>query len=133
MTAQNGAISLKAAGLVAADTNHTAVMTRASAFAIRFAWTACETASTDELYVVVVEANTAAATSTYTRIGTLFVGGHTNVIGGAGTTAATGEYMQAFYNPYGYQVRISTYVNGTIATGINFSADLFPIQTLQYP
>lgn len=132
MTAQLGAISLKAAGLVAADTNHTAVTPNTAAFAVRFAWTACEIASNDELYVVVVEANTAAATTTWTRLGTLFVGGATEVTGGSGDTATSGEYTQGFYNPYGYQVRISTYVNGTIATGINFSADLFPIETLQY-
>lgn len=133
MTAQNGAVSLKAAGLVAADTNHTGVMVRSAAFAIRFAWTAAEIASNDELYIVKVEANTASATSTWTEIGTLFVGGATEVIGGVADTSTSGEVTQAFYNRYGYQVRISTYVNGAIATGINFSADLFPLQTLQYP
>lgn len=132
MTAQNGAISLKAAGLVAADTNHTGVMVRTAEFAVRMAWTACEIASNDEFYLVQVEANTAAATSTWTKIGVLFAGGAAAVIGGATATTATGEVTQGFRNPYGYQVRISTYVNGAIATGINYSADLFPIEALSY-
>jgi hypothetical protein len=125
-----GGTELKAAGLVAADTNHTAVEVGTCAFAVRMAWTACEVASSDELYHVIVEANTEAATSTWTKIGHLACLGAAAVTGGVTATAATGEIKAAFYNPYDYQIRLATYVNGTIATGINFSAKMFPVENL---
>lgn len=125
-----GGIELKAAGLVAADTNHTAVEVGTCAFAVRLAWTACEVASNDELYHILVEANTEAATTTWTRIGHLACLGASQVTGGVTATAATGEIVAGFYNPNNYQIRLSTYVNGTIATGINFSAKMFPIENL---
>jgi hypothetical protein len=127
-----GATVLKAAGLVAADTNHSAVLVGHGPFAIRAAWTANEIASNDELYIVVVEANTLAATTTWTQIGVLLVTGATEVIGGVADGAATGAVKQGFINPYDYQIRLATYVNGALASGFNYSADLFPIENLAY-
>lgn len=132
MTAQLGAQTMKAAALVAADADHTAIEVGTASFAIRMPWTACEIASNDELYVVKLKANTRAADTTWVEIGTIFVGGATEVTGGSGDTAATGEVWAGFRNPYDYQVRASTYVNGTIATGINFGLELYPIEALGY-
>lgn len=132
MADQIGGTELKAAGLVAADTNHTAIDFGAGVFAIRFAWTAAEVASGDEFYMVKVQANTRAATTTWTEIGTIFVGGDSTTQGGLTDIAASGEVTQGFTNPYGHQIRLATYVNGAIATGLNFSAKAFPIQVLGY-
>jgi hypothetical protein len=127
-----GGIALKAAGLVAADTNHDAVRVGHGPFCIRAAWTAAEIASNTELYIVVVEANTLAATDTWTQIGVLLVAGATEVIGGIADAAASGAVKGGFVNPYDNQIRLRTYVNGDIATGFNFSADAFPIENLAY-
>lgn len=48
----NGGIELKAAGLVAADANHSAVLAGHGSFCVYLAWTAAEIASNDELYIV---------------------------------------------------------------------------------
>lgn len=128
----NGAIELKAAGLVAADTAHSAVLVGRGPFAVRLAWTAAEIATGDEFYSVVVEANTLDVPGTWIQIGVLLVAGASAVIGGAAATAATGAVKQGFINPNDYQIRLRTWVNGTIATGINYSADLYPIENLAY-
>lgn len=127
-----GGLTLKAAGLIAADNNASGVLLGHADFAAYLAWTAAEIASNDELYVVVLEANTRADTSTWTQIGVLGVFGATEVIGGITDTANSGAVKQAFHNPYDYQLRVSTYVNGTIATGFNFSVKAFPLEALSH-
>lgn len=127
-----GGTELKAAGLIAADTGHTAIAMGHSVFAVQMDWTACEIATGDEFYMVTVEANTESATSTWTNIGVLAVLGATAVVGGEGDAPATGSARGAFFNPYNHQVRLKTWVNGTIATGINFSAKAYPIESLSY-
>lgn len=128
----NGAISLKAAGLIAADTAHTEVEVGHGPFCVRAEWTANEIASNDELYIVVVEANTLAAPTTWTQIGVLLVTGATEVIGGIADGAAAGSVKQGFNNPYDDKIRLKTFVNGSLATGFNFFADLYPIENLAY-
>lgn len=127
-----GAIALKAAGLVAASAAGTALRVGHGAFDAYLAWTACETDTGNELYVVTLEANSLAATGTWTQIGVLFVGGHNSANGGLGTTAATGAVKQGFINPYDYQIRHHTYVAGTVATGFNFNIDIHPLENLKY-
>lgn len=121
-----GGIELKAAGLIAASANQTAVEVGKCAFTIRLAWTAAEIASNDELYLIFVEANTEAATTTWTRLGIVAALGATEVLATSGDSAATGEIIASFRNPYDYQIRLATYVSGAIATGLNYSAKLFP-------
>jgi hypothetical protein len=127
-----GGTELKAAGLIAADTAHTAISMGHSVFTVQMDWTACEIVSNDELYIVTVEANTEAATTTWTNIGYLAVLGALEVNAGEGDAPATGSLRGAFFNPYNHQVRLKTWVNGTIATGINFSAKAYPIESLSY-
>jgi hypothetical protein len=127
-----GAIPLKAAGLIAATTAHLEVVQGHGPFCVRAALTACEIASNDEFYKVVVEANTLAAPTTWTEIGVLGVFGATEVMATSGDSSATAAVKAGFMNPYDYEVRLKTYVSGTIATGINFAADLFPIENLAY-
>lgn len=127
-----GGTELKAAGLIAADTSHSAVLAGHGPLAVYLAWTAAEIVSNDELYIVTIEANTLAATSTWEQIGVVVVAGATEVMGGIADSAAAGAVKQGFINPRDYQIRLRTYVNGTIATGFNFSAALFPVENLAY-
>lgn len=129
-----GGISLKAAGLVAADTAHTGVLIGRAQFLVQMDWTACEIATGDELYIITVEAEDSAGV--YTRIGVLNILGAAAVVGGEGDAPATGSVRGSFANPYykagGSNVRLHTWVNGTIATGLNYSASLFPIENAKY-
>lgn len=126
----SGGVSLKAAGLIAADTDHTAAFLGRGWSAIRIAWTAAEVASTDELYNVVFQADTKAAEGTYIdlQVGVAF--GDSVALGGAVDTAATGEMWLAIFNPYDNNVRARTFVAGTIATGFNCTIDAYPMPHL---
>lgn len=124
-----GGVTLKSAGLVAADTSETAVEIGKGIYRIVLTTTAVEIASDDELYVVELEANTRNATSTYYTIGTLAVLGALEVTGRDTDTADADSYEIIVDNPYDYQVRVRTYVNGTVATGCNFSVVAYPLLT----
>ena len=128
-----GGISLKDAGLIAADTAHTEVVVGRSQFVVQMDWTAAEIASNDEFYLVTVEAEDSAGT--WTRIGILNLLAALEVNGGEGDAPATGSVRGSFANPFykpGSKVRLKTWVNGTIATGINFSAKLYPLENAKY-
>jgi hypothetical protein len=125
----SGGVALKAAALIAADTASTAVFLGRGWFALRIVWTACEIVSNDELYNLVFQANTAAVTGTYYDLGNICFGA-TEVTGGMDDTPATGEIWITLFNPYDNQVRVNTFVNGTIATGMNFSVDAYPLPHL---
>jgi hypothetical protein len=121
-----GGIALKAAGLIAADTASAGVYLGRGTYLIRVVWTACEVASGDELYNITIEGNTSGATSTWKKLGgQLFLGANA-VNGGDGDAPATGDEVFTVYNPGDYQVRVNTFVNGTIATGCNFSVTAYP-------
>lgn len=129
-----GGIAMKAAGLVAADTAHTELAVGHSQFMIQMDWTACEIATGDELYNIAVEAED--ASGTWTRIGVLNVLGASAMVGDEGDAPATGSVRGIFANPYykstSSKVRLKTWVKGTIATGINYSASLFPLENAKY-
>lgn len=125
-----GGTALKAAGLIAATTAHTGIDMGHGWVCIQLAWTAAEIASNDELYIIKVEANTKAATTTWTEIGHLATLGATEVTASTGDATATGTIRAAFFNSKDYQIRLKTWASGTIATGINFSADAHPIHSL---
>lgn len=122
-----GGVTLKSAGLVAADTSETAVEIGKGKYRIVLTWTACEVASNDELYNVVLEANTRNATSTYYKVAPLGAYGALEVTGDEADTPSTGTMEVIADNPLDYQMRVRTYVNGTIATGINFSVTAYPL------
>lgn len=118
-------IVLKAAGLVAADTAETGVFVGKGWMLIELIWTACEAASNDEFYNVQFQFNTQAAASTWLDdISIPF--GDTLLLGGAAETAATGTMYFGLHNPYDHQVRVNTWVTGTIATGFNFAVTAYP-------
>lgn len=127
----SGGVSLKAAGLIAADTASTGAFLGRGWHLARIAWTACEIATGDELYNVQFQADTKAAEGTYgTDLVNVSFGGSAVPLGGAAATAATGEQWVGFFNPNDNQVRVNTWVNGTIATGFNFTVDAYPINVI---
>ena len=124
-----GGVPLRAAGLIAASAAETGVQIRSTQFTVYAAWTACEIDTGNEIYMVTVEGQNAAGT--WVNLGVLMVLGATAAIG-EGDAPATGSVKASFNNPYGGLVRIHTWVKGTIATGLNFSASAFPIANLAY-
>ncbi len=125
-----GGVALKAAGLIATTTAHTGVLLDNGPFAVQIDWTACEVATGDELYIIAVEANTVAAPTVWTQIGIMYVLGGTAKVASMGDATATGSARAAFHNSKGYQVRLKTWVSGTVATGINYAAKAYPIKDL---
>lgn len=119
-----GAVTLKAAGLVAETTNETAVYVGKGKMRIVTNITAIEVASNNELYIAVIEANDRSASTTWREIGTLFARGAKEVTGRTDDDSIDEEEI-IIDNPYDYQVRVTTYVVGSIATGINFTAKAY--------
>jgi len=126
---KKGAVDLKTAGLITEETNETAVYVGKGKFRIVTAITAIEVASNNELYISVIEANTRGATSTYYEIGTLFARGAKEVTDRAADDAADEEEI-IIDNPYDYQVRVTTYVVGSISTGINYTVKAYRLLDL---
>jgi hypothetical protein len=122
-----GGVALKAAGLVAADDQSTAVIVGKGKFKLVVVISAIEIASNDEYYIIDLEANTAAATSTWFTLATLFAGGATEKVNKP--DGVVGTYVTLVENPYDYQVRVATNVMGTIAAGINFTVDIYPVES----
>lgn len=124
-----GGTALKAAGLVAASTQETAVFLGKGKFRIVTAITAIEIASNDEHYTIDLEADKSSAAGTYFTLATLFAGGATEVMGKP--DAVVGRYVTIVENPYDYNVRVTTSVIGSIAGGggINFTVTAYPIES----
>lgn len=121
-----GGVELKAAGLVAASAQGSGVTLGKGRYLIECTTTAVEIDTNDEVYSVNLEANTAAATSTWYNIGTVALFGATEITGQKDSGAAETTYM-IVENPYDNQVRYSIGVAGTIATGINIAIKAYPI------
>jgi hypothetical protein len=122
-----GGTTLKAAALVATDTASTAVYLGKGKFRVVTTWTACEIDNNDELYHVTLEANTRAVTGTWYEIACLAVLGDSVATGRGTDEASTGSKQIIVDNPYDYQVRVNTLVNGTVSTGCNFSVIAYPL------
>lgn len=121
------ALSLKDAGLVATTTTEATIVDLGSGLVDGYLVldvTACEVASTDEIYLVCLEgSNVAAMTSGSVCLASIEMG---NATAPADADTGTGRFVVPFRNEqngtiYRY-VRIYTEVAGTIATGINFLA-----------
>ena len=126
-----GGITLKAAGLVAADTSETGVFLGRGFFLIRIVNSAVEIASNDEIYNMAIEASTTSGGSTWKKIGNyLFSCLEAN--GGEGDSSEAEDVAFGIFNPYAGEVRVSTYVAGTIATGINSIVTAFPVTVVPH-
>ncbi len=123
-----GGVTLKAAGLIAADTNSTAVFLGKGKFRVVTTWTACEVGDGDELYHICLDADTLAAAATYYEIATIAVLGAATPTGrDAADTDGDGSKEIIVDNPYDSNVRVRTCVNGTVSTGCNFSVIAYPL------
>ena len=120
-------LSLKDAGLVATTTTETTIIDLGAGNVDGFLIldvSAVEVASTDEIYLIVLEgSNVAAMTSGSVSLANIEMG---NATAPADADTAVGRFAVPFRNEqngstYRY-VRIYTEVAGTIATGINFAA-----------
>lgn len=123
-TGKLGAVALKATGLVATTTAETAVEVGKGKMRIESTISAIEVASNNELYIAVLEANTRSATSTWYEIATLFARGAQEVTGRSADDSADAEEVIAD-NPYDYQVRVKTYVVGSVGTGVNYTVNAY--------
>lgn len=121
------ALSLKDAGLVASTTTEATIRDLGAGLVDGYLVldvSACEVASTDEIYLVCLEgSNVAAMTSGSVTLAQIEMG---NATAPADADTSTGRFVVPFRNEqngttYRY-VRIYTEVAGTIATGINFAA-----------
>lgn len=121
------ALSLKDAGLVASTTTESTILDLGAGLVDGYLVldvTACEVASTDEIYLVCLEgSNVAAMTSGSVTLAQIELG---NATAPADADTGVGRFVVPFRNEqngttYRY-VRIYTEVAGTIATGINFLA-----------
>ncbi len=123
----DAALSLKAAGLIAASTDGT-ILDLGDGLVDGFLvidLTACEIASGDERYTVSLEGSDVAAMSSGSVCLAKKVFGNL-VVPMDAALSASGRYVVPFRNEEGGEtfryVRLSTLVAGTIATGINFAA-----------
>lgn len=123
----DNAMSLKAAGLVAATTTESTILDLGAGLVDAYLVldvSAVEVATGDEKYTVHIEgSNVAAMTSGSVTLANIPLG---NLTAPADAATGTGRFAVPFRNEqngttYRY-VRIYTLVAGTIATGINFSA-----------
>ena len=126
-----GAIVLKAAGALTASTAGTAVTLDRTQFDVDINWSAIDISSTDELYLVTIEANTQAAPTVWTVIAHAMCIGATAKVASSGDATATGQMRLGVDNPYDYQVRIHTWISGTTPS-INFTANAYPIKNISY-
>jgi len=122
-----GGVTLKAAGAITTDTTSTAVEIGKGKFRVVTTWSTCTVAANDELYHVVLEANTRSATSTWYELQTLAVLGAYEANGRQSDNASTGSVETIVDNPLDYQVQVRTYVNGTEAGGCNFAVVAYPL------
>lgn len=121
-----GGTALKASGAVTASTQETAVEIGKGKFKIVTTVTAVDVASTDEGYVINLEASTRATPATWFTLATLLAGGATAVWKMPGIIIGT--YVTIVENPYDYYVRVTT---TCLASGssITFSVDAYPVET----
>ena len=123
----DNALSVKAAGLLAASTDGT-ILNLGTGLVDGYLvidLTACEIASGDERYTVSIEAsNVAAMTSGSVNLASKVFGNL--VVPMDAALSASGRYVIPFRNEEGgtvfQYIRLSTLIAGTVATGINFSA-----------
>lgn len=127
-----GGIELKAAALVAADTAETGVYLGKGLYMIRVVVSTIEIVDNDELYNITLESNTVAAASTWKKLPGQILLGALEINGGDGDSGATHDFVFAVYNPADDQVRVNTLVDGTIATGCNFSVTAYPVNQFAY-
>jgi hypothetical protein len=87
--------------------------------------TAMTLAGANDFYLMVLEANTRDATSTYYEIGTLFAGGAKELTGRSANDSV-GKLEIIVDNPYDNQVRVVTYIVAS-AGSVTASVKAYPL------
>jgi len=123
-------LALKAAGLIAADTLSTAVFVGKGAYWCEIIWTACEIGTGDESYFIELQQDDAASGASAGSYQTTppLAFGNSSLIGGAAATASTGRFVFGHIQQQDNLVRVATWVTGTIAAGMNFAVNLYPME-----
>lgn len=121
-----GGVTLKSSGAVTTDTTETAVEVGKGKYRIVIAITAIDVDTSDDMYNIVLEANTRNATSTWYRLTPKQCFGHSTATGDDSSDGAD-EYEIIVDNIYDYQVRVKTFVVGTVTTGITFSVTAYRV------
>lgn len=124
---KNDGTTLKSSGAVTVSgTAETAVEVGKGDFTVEIDVTAITQGTGSDHALIVVEANTAAATTTWAEIGNLSLGD----AGGTGRAVAIGvdTYTIGVKNQGDYQVRIKTYLVGSTSS-VTFSAVAYPNAT----
>ena len=124
-----GGITLHAAGAIVATTADTAVFVDKCSFMCETDWSACDVTSSDEFYLLTIEANTLAAPTTWNVIAQplcLSVGAHN---ASAGDATGTGQMRIGVDNPYNNQIRTKIWIVGTTPS-INFVTKIYPLKDL---
>ena len=90
--------------------------------------TVIEVASNDELYNISQRVNTRAASTTWVDTGVSVCVGATEVTGRDADDSASspGEVIFGVYNAQDYQMKFMHYMEGAVATGINYYAYAIP-------
>lgn len=133
----DNALLMKSAGLIAASAAVATIIDLGSATSeiaadVVIDVTACETATGDEVYTILVEGSSSPTfASGIDTLAMKQIGHLTPKVGGSDVTdGATGRFIIPFRNEvngtiYRY-IRLYTVVAGTIATGINYTAYMAP-------
>lgn len=87
--------------------------------------TVVKVSGNNEMYLITLEANTIAATTTYKTIATLFAGGDTSVTG-RDTDDVLDSQEIIIDNPYDYQVRVRSNMVGS-SPSITYSVNAYPL------
>ena len=120
-----GGTEIRATGLTDVDETGTSYEVGKGRYKIVIVVSAIEIASNDENYNIDIEANTRAATSTYKTIGGLSLG--PTEMTGRSSDDTIGTYVILIDNPNDHQIRTHVRLVGSVATGINFVATVYPL------
>lgn len=112
---------------VASTANGTSYTVGKGMFLVKVVVTSIEIASNTEKFGIIIQANTVAASSTWTEIGMLFLG--PAEVNATGVDDVADTYWFAVYNQGDYQMRVRTVVGGDVGEGIYYTCDIYPLAT----
>ena len=121
---QNGGTAINASATYTSDNTGTAVTLGKGRFDLFVDVTALTLGTGFDTVTLVVERNTAAATSTWISVcPPIVIGGDAT---GAGEAVGVGDYVVGLNNTGDHQIRIKTYLSGS-ATSVTYSATAYPV------
>lgn len=119
-------VALKSAGAITSTTNETAVTLGKGRYRLYVNITAIDDDAADDLYHILIQANTESATSTWYELTPKMCFGNSTATGDS-TSDSTDTFDIIVDNPYDHQMRVRTIVKGTVTTGINYTVDAYQV------